>query len=57
MLGLLPALLLLFELLLDPVFEIGDRVTADAELDEMKRHSKVPTARTLRDRDSPQRAA
>src|SRR6185437_14966231 len=37
-LGLEAAFLFLFELLLDPVFEIRDRVVADAQLDEMKRH-------------------
>jgi len=41
-LGLLAALFLLFELLLDPVFEVGDRVAANAEFDEMKGHSRLP---------------
>src|SRR5665647_222412 len=36
--GLLAAFLLFLQLLLDPVLEIGDRVTTDAKLDEMKRH-------------------
>src|SRR6185437_7870399 len=37
-LGLLSAFFLFLELLLDPFFEIRDRVAADAELDEMKGH-------------------
>src|ERR1043166_8586013 len=37
-LGWLPALLLLGELLADPVAQVFDRVAADAELDEMQGH-------------------
>src|ERR1019366_1052735 len=38
----LPAPLLLFEFFFDPVFQVGDRVAADAQLDEMKRHCGIP---------------
>jgi hypothetical protein len=37
-LGLLSTPLLFFQLFSNPVFEVGNRVAADAELDEMKRH-------------------
>ena len=35
MFGLLAASLLLLQFLLDPVLEVGDRITTDAKFDEM----------------------
>jgi hypothetical protein len=39
--GFSPRLAFRFELFLDPVLEIADRIRADAELDEMKRHAEI----------------
>src|SRR6185503_7285252 len=46
-LGLLPAPLFLAQLLLDPVFQVGDRVAADAKLDEVEGHRRLPEPKRL----------